>query len=280
MFTRIVEAVGSVAAVSPRGETTRLAIDAPAIASEAKLGDSISVNGGCLTVVSVQGARLGFDAIRETLERTALGSLRAGSRVNLERAMRADARLDGHIVQGHVDATGRVRELAKHGRDVRLVLDCPAELATQLVPKEDRHYYPRSYLVGKLAVALGGRVAERLVFAETSTGAQSDLKEATETAEKMVAQWGMSEKIGPMYVDRGEEHPFLGRKLTEGKSYSERLAWIMDEEIRGLVLEAEARAEAVLAPNRESLEKLAQALLAEEVLDQARIEAVIGHPKR
>jgi cell division protease FtsH len=152
--------------------------------------------------------------------------------------------------------------------------------ATQLMPREDRHYYPASYLAGKLAVGLGGRVAERLVFAETSTGAQSDLKEASSLAEKMVAQWGMSEKIGPMYVDRGEEHPFLGRKLTEGKSYSERLAWIMDEEIRRLVLEAEARAEAILAPNRENLEKLAQALLAEEVLDETRIEAILGHAKR
>jgi cell division protease FtsH len=152
--------------------------------------------------------------------------------------------------------------------------------ATQLQPREDRHYYPRAYLLGKLAVALGGRVAEQLVFADPSTGAQSDLKEATSLAERMVAQWGMSEKVGPVYVDRGEEHPFLGRKLTEGKSYSEQLAWIMDEEIRRFVLEAEATAGTILAQNRESLEKLAQALLAEEVLDEARVEALVGHPKR
>jgi cell division protease FtsH len=151
--------------------------------------------------------------------------------------------------------------------------------ATQLLPKEDRHYYPRRFLAGKLAVALGGRVAERLVFADTSTGAQSDLKEATDIAEKMVAQWGMSAKVGPMYVDRGEEHPFLGRKLTEGKSYSEELAALMDQEIRGLVVAAESHAEEILTKHRESLERLAQALLAEEVLDEARIEAIIGHPK-
>ena len=152
--------------------------------------------------------------------------------------------------------------------------------ATQLLPQEDRHYYPRRFLEGKLAVALGGRVAERLVFADTSTGAQSDLKEATAVAEKMVAQWGMSAKVGPMYVDRGEEHPFLGRTLTEGKSYSEELAALMDQEIRALVVEAESRAEDILTRNRESLEKVAQALLAEEVLDEARIAAIIGHPKR
>jgi cell division protease FtsH len=151
--------------------------------------------------------------------------------------------------------------------------------ATQLLPKEDRHYYPRRFLEGKLAVALGGRVAERLVFADTSTGAQSDLKEATDIAEKMVAQWGMSAKVGPMYVDRGEEHPFLGRKLTEGKSYSEELAALMDQEIRGLVVAAESSAEEILTRNREPLEKVAQALLAEEVLDEARIAAIIGHPK-
>ena len=151
--------------------------------------------------------------------------------------------------------------------------------ATQLLPREDRHYYPRRFLEGKLAVALGGRVAERLVFADTSTGAQGDLKEATEIAEKMVAQWGMSAKVGPMYIDRGEEHPFLGRKLTEGKSYSEELAWLMDQEIRALVLEAESRAEGILVKNRETLERVAQALLAEEVLDEARIEAIVGHPK-
>ena len=151
--------------------------------------------------------------------------------------------------------------------------------ATQLLPKEDRHYYPRRFLEGKLAVALGGRVAERLVFADTSTGAQSDLKGATDIAEKMVAQWGMSAKVGPMYVDRGEEHPFLGRKLTEGKSYSEELAALMDQEIRGLVVAAESRAEEILTKNRESLENVAQALLAEEVLDEARIAAIIGHPK-
>jgi cell division protease FtsH len=151
--------------------------------------------------------------------------------------------------------------------------------ATQLQPKEDRHYYPRRFLEGKLAVALGGRVAERLIFADTSTGAQSDLKEATDIAEKMVAQWGMSAKVGPMYVDRGEEHPFLGRKLTEGKSYSEELAALMDQEIRGLVLAAEARAEQILTQHLQSLESVAQALLAEEVLDEARIAAIIGHPK-
>jgi riboflavin synthase len=135
MFTGIVETVGSVVEVSPRGESVRLSIEAPAIAAEVKLGDSVSVNGGCLTVVAVQGSRFDLDAIRETLDRTALGGLRAGSRVNLERAMRADARLDGHIVQGHVDEAGRVRELRRRGEDVQLFVACSRPFADLLVPK-------------------------------------------------------------------------------------------------------------------------------------------------
>jgi riboflavin synthase len=135
MFTGIVETVGSVALVSPRGETTRLSIGAPAIAAESRIGDSVSVNGCCLTVIAAQDGRLTFEAIRETLDRTALGGLRAGSRVNLERAMRADARLDGHIVQGHVDEAGRVRELRRRGEDVQLFVGCSRSFADLLVPK-------------------------------------------------------------------------------------------------------------------------------------------------
>ena len=135
MFTGIVEAVGDVVEIVARGETTRLAIDAPAIAAGVRVGDSISVNGACLTVVAAEAGRFGFEAVRETLERTALGELRKGSRVNLERALRADARLDGHIVQGHVDEAGRVRELRRRGEDVQLFIDCSSAFADGLIPK-------------------------------------------------------------------------------------------------------------------------------------------------
>jgi len=108
---------------------------APALAAEVRLGDSVAVNGCCLTVTEAARGRLAFDAVRETLDRTALGALRPGARVNLERALRADARLDGHIVQGHVDTTGRIRSLERSGEDVRLAIDCSAAFAELLVPK-------------------------------------------------------------------------------------------------------------------------------------------------
>jgi riboflavin synthase len=135
VFTGIIETVGTVAAIERRGEIARLAVDAPAIAAGVRVGDSVSVNGGCLTVTAESGGRFAFEAVRETLEKTALGSLAVGARVNLERALRADARLDGHIVQGHVDGTGRVRALLRHGDDVRLSVACDPQLRELMVEK-------------------------------------------------------------------------------------------------------------------------------------------------
>lgn len=135
MFTGIVETVGRVATLGPQGEKTRIAIEAPAIAAGLPIGASVAVSGTCLTVIEVSGGTIVFEAVRETLSRSALGDLRAGSAVNLERAMRADGRLDGHIVQGHVDATGRVRAIERRGDDVRFAVDCDAEFAELLVPK-------------------------------------------------------------------------------------------------------------------------------------------------
>lgn len=147
--------------------------------------------------------------------------------------------------------------------------------ATQQLPTEDRHYYPKTYLMNKLGVALAGRVAEKLVFNDVSSGAVSDLKEATSLAEKMVAQFGMSEKIGPLSLGRGEEHPFLGRELALPKRYSEEMAWLMDQEIRRLITEAESKAEDVLAANRNILDSLAEELLKKETLEKEDIDRII-----
>jgi len=135
VFTGIVESVGAVVALKPSEGCTRIVVEEPRVAGGVGLGDSVSVNGACLTVAEVTGSRVAFDAVRETLERTALAQLREGSRVNLERAMRADARLDGHIVQGHVDGTGRVRELRARAEDVQLFVDCEPDFAGWLVEK-------------------------------------------------------------------------------------------------------------------------------------------------
>jgi len=150
---------------------------------------------------------------------------------------------------------------------------------TQQLPEDDRYHYQRSYLMSRLAVMLGGRVAEKLHFGETSTGAQSDLKQVMDLAEKMVCQWGMSDRLGPLSFPRGEEHPFLGRKLATEKVFSERTAWLIDQEIEKLIDQAENYATEALAANREILETLAQQLFDEETLDKARLEELfLGVP--
>ncbi|MBI5014310.1 MAG: ATP-dependent zinc metalloprotease FtsH [Deltaproteobacteria bacterium] len=146
---------------------------------------------------------------------------------------------------------------------------------TQLLPEGDRHYYPKAYLLGKIAVNMGGRAAEMLVFGDTSTGAQSDLKHSTDLAEKMVCQWGMSEKIGPVTFSRGEEHVFLGKKIAQEKSYSEQMGWIIDQEIEEIVRSCERRSFEVLQKNADALDRLAAALLEREELQGVEIDAIL-----
>jgi riboflavin synthase len=106
VFTGIIEELGEVVAVQAQDDSAVLVVRASLVANDAPHGASVAVNGVCLTVVDAAGARLSFDVMAETLKRSVIGSLRPGERVNLERAVRADGRLDGHIVQGHVDGTG------------------------------------------------------------------------------------------------------------------------------------------------------------------------------
>ena len=146
---------------------------------------------------------------------------------------------------------------------------------TQQLPENDRYHYPLSYLMTRITVSLAGRAAEKVVFGEYSTGAEQDLKQATDLAEKMVCQWGMSDKVGPLTFDRGEEHPFLGRKLATSKTFSEQMTWIIDQEIEKIVKGAEQRADQLVAGHREALDSLAEALLEEEVLDGSRVDAIL-----
>lgn len=136
MFTGIVEELGELVAREDLTDAARLVIAGPTVTSDARHGDSIAVNGVCLTVVDVQpGGRFSADVMRETLERSSLGSLQVGSPVNLERAAALNSRLGGHIVQGHVDGTGQVlsRTPGQHWEVVRIGL--PAALARYVVEK-------------------------------------------------------------------------------------------------------------------------------------------------
>jgi riboflavin synthase len=136
VFTGIVERIARITRLESEAGRVELEIEAGAdVAREVKLGDSIALSGACLTVVAVRGDRLAFQVVPESLRLTSLGARKAGQGINLERAMRADARLDGHIVQGHVDGVGTVREVRPDGDDRLIRIDCPTDLARQIVPK-------------------------------------------------------------------------------------------------------------------------------------------------
>ncbi len=149
--------------------------------------------------------------------------------------------------------------------------------ATEQIPDMDRHNFTRKYLLARIAVALGGRASEKLVYNEMTNGAAEDLKQITNLARKMVCQWGMSEKIGPATFNQGEEHPFLGRELSQNRDFSEVTARIIDEEIRRIILEQEQRAVDLLTYNRDKLDILATALLQYETLENSDIDRILGY---
>ena len=135
MFTGIVRERGSVASVTGGETGLRITVSAPETAASCAIGDSVAVNGCCLTVVAVTDGRLAFDAVPETLARTSLATLAAGAVVNVEPALRAGEPLGGHIVQGHVDGVGAVRSVEPEGEGVRMHLDLAPELLRYCVAK-------------------------------------------------------------------------------------------------------------------------------------------------
>ena len=135
MFTGIVEYVGRIAEVEEQSDRVRFRIDLGPIGDGVKLGDSVAVAGACLTVIEIEGGLHAFEAIPETLEKTRLGGFAAGGAVNLERAMSAASRFDGHMVQGHVDGVGRIRRFDRMHHEALLHIECGVELAEQLVAK-------------------------------------------------------------------------------------------------------------------------------------------------
>ena len=148
--------------------------------------------------------------------------------------------------------------------------------ATKIVPLDDRHNYPRAYLLARLAVGLGGRVAEELETGDITTGAENDLQEVTRLAREMVTRWGMSRRIGTVFLG-GEQAVFLGREvgLREKQSYSEQTAALIDEEVQQLIGERYTYVQHLISEHREELERIAHALLERESLDEQQLHQLI-----
>ena len=146
---------------------------------------------------------------------------------------------------------------------------------TQQLPIDEKHTYPKDYLLNNITIMMGGRAAEELVLERLTTGAGNDIERSTEIARKMVCEWGMSDKIGPLACGQKEEQIFLGREFSRHRDYSEETARLIDDEVRGIVTQSYEKAKNILNGNMATLHRLANTLLEKEVLDGSQIDQII-----
>lgn len=151
---------------------------------------------------------------------------------------------------------------------------------TQQLPLDDRYTYSREYLYATLKVLIGGRVAEEIAIGTMTTGAGNDLERATELARKMVTEWGMSDRMGPLTFGKREEHIFLGREIAKHRDYSDKTAEEIDEETKRIVTEVYQEIKQLIQENRALLDAIAKALLERETLEAAEIDKIISEVKK
>ena len=147
---------------------------------------------------------------------------------------------------------------------------------TQQLPIDEKHNYAKEYLLNQIAIMMGGRIAEELVFGQITTGAGNDIERATDLARKMVCEWGMSEKLGPLTFGKREEMIFLGREIAQHQDYSEQTAVEIDREVKGIVMTNYDKAKALIIERIGILHALAKALLETESLDGLQIDAIVN----
>jgi cell division protease FtsH len=213
-------------------------------------------------------ARVAMVDFEEALDRILLGGVRALLLDPQER----------RVVACHEAGHALVAWLTPDADPVRKVTIIPRGHAlgvTEQLPGEDHYNYSRAYLVARLAVMLGGRVAEQVALDDVTTGAENDLIEATRLARRMVTRWGMG-SLGPVAFQADEEQPFLGYEIAQGRDYGEETANRIDRDVQDLLAERYGYVEDILARNREQLDRLANMLLHEETIDQDDIEKLLG----
>jgi cell division protease FtsH len=186
---------------------------------------------------------------------------------------------DKRVTAFHEGGHALVGKMMKGADPVHKVTIIPRGRAlglTQQLPTEDRLNVSKDLANDQIAVAMGGRVSEEIIFGQITTGAANDIHNATELARKMVCEWGMSDRLGPLHFGRNDEMVFLGRDFVEHKEYSEQTAREIDAEIRRIVMENYERAKQVVLGNLDKLKLLAEALLERETLDGAEIDVLLS----
>jgi len=231
------------------------------------------VNEGAILAARRNKKSIGMQELEEAVDRVIAGPERK-SRVISEREKSLTAYHEG----GHA-VVARKLENVDPVHKVSIVARGMMGGYTRLLPTEDRYTRSRSQFKAQLAVSMGGRVAEEMVFNEITTGASSDIEQATKLARRMVTEFGMSEKLGPVALGHKEELIFLGREIGEQRNYSDKVAEEIDQEIHALINSAYEVARKLLTENRATLDRLAEALIAEETLEGEALDAVFTGPK-
>lgn len=228
------------------------------------------VNEAALLAARRDKDSVGMPEMQESIERVIAGPEKKTRVINAE---------EKRIVAYHESGHALLAFLIPGADPLHKVSIIPRGIAlgyTMRLPLEDRYIITKKELLGKVVGILGGRASEDIVFNELSTGAQDDLKKATEIARDMVMRWGMSDKLGNLTFGRREEQVFLGRDIVEEKNYSEATAVEIDKEVRRIVDECYKRAKQELSNNREKLKKLAETLLEKEVMDSEEVKRLVS----
>jgi cell division protease FtsH len=147
---------------------------------------------------------------------------------------------------------------------------------TQQLPLDEKHTYPKEYLLNNLAILMGGRAAENIMLNVQTTGAANDIERASEIARKMVCDYGMSEKLGPLTFGKKDEQIFLGRELSQHRDYSEATAQKIDEEVRRIIIESYDKTCQLIKENSDTLHRISNALLEKETLDKSDIDKIMA----
>lgn len=186
---------------------------------------------------------------------------------------------DKKVTAYHEAGHALVAKLVEHSDPVHKVTIIPRGRAlgvTQQLPQEDRYNLTKNYALDQLAILFGGRIAEDLIFSEITTGAGNDIERATDMARKMVCEWGMSEKMGPLTYGKKEESIFLGREISQSADYSQQTAVEIDEEVRSIINTQYGRAETLIKDNVDKLEAIAQALIEYETIEGNDIDTLMS----
>ena len=223
---------------------------------------------------AILAARRGKDQITQDELDEAVDRVIAGPERRSRVMSEEDRRLTAYHEGGHA-LVGHAMPQADPVHKVTIIPRGRAGGYTRSLPMTDKNYQKRSELVDELAVALGGRTAEELVYGDPSTGAHSDIQFATNLARRMVMEYGMSDRLGPMKYGQPEGEVFLGRDYVRHQDYSDEVASVIDEEIRKLITRAHDEARAILTTHRDALERICAALMERETLDADEIKEVL-----